>query len=71
MRVPGGAGARLERDLCAADRAGSGAWNNGSTRTGPVNQSGEPFVEAREPFRLISISMSLLPSSIEQICAAS
>jgi len=52
-------------------RAGSGAWNNGSTRTDPVNQSGEPFVEAREPFRLISISMSLLPSSIEQICAAS
>src|SRR6266436_3877982 len=41
-------------------RAGSGAWNSGSTRTDPVNQSGDPLAEGREPFRLISISISEL-----------
>src|SRR5687767_5645188 len=42
--------------LAPAARAGTGASNNGSMRTVPVNQSAGPFAEACEPLRLISIS---------------
>src|SRR5207253_7658259 len=41
--------------LAAATRAGSGAWNRGSIRTVPVNQSAGPLVEFCEPDRFISI----------------
>ncbi len=44
-----------------AARAGALAANRGSIRTVPVNQSAGPFVEGREPLRLISIVES--PSS--------
>src|SRR4029450_4833238 len=36
-------------------RPGSGALNNGSTRTVPVNQSAGPLFDACAPLRLISI----------------
>src|SRR5579871_3407454 len=36
-------------------RAGSAAWNKGSIRTDPVNQSADPLREGCEPLRLISI----------------
>jgi len=36
-------------------RPGSGALNNGSTRTVPVNQSAGPLFEACAPLRLISM----------------
>src|SRR5204863_7980031 len=39
-----------------AMRAGSGAWNSGSMRTVPVNQSAGPFVEICESTLLISMS---------------
>jgi hypothetical protein len=39
-------------------RAGSGASNNGSIRTLPVNQSAGPLFERCDPFRLISIYQS-------------
>src|SRR5829696_4180031 len=39
-----------------AARAGTGASNNGSTRTVPVNHSAGPFADGCEPLRLISIS---------------
>src|SRR5439155_14630379 len=42
--------------LAPATRAGSGASNNGSTRTVPVNQSAGPLPDGCEPLRLISIS---------------
>src|SRR5438270_1615495 len=51
-------------------RAGSFAWNNGSTRTVPVNQSAGPLLEDCDPHFLISmfpvsfISDSNLSSSI-------
>src|SRR6266566_4594621 len=41
--------------LAQATRAGSGAWNRGSIRTVPVNQSAGPFVEVCEPDLFISI----------------
>src|SRR5207244_5139321 len=41
--------------LAAATRAGSGAWNRGSIRTVPVNQSAGPLVELCEPDLFISI----------------
>ena len=41
--------------LALATRAGSVAWNNGSMRTVPVNQSAGPFVDGCDPLRLISI----------------
>src|SRR5438094_2970507 len=41
--------------LAPATRAGSGAWNRGSIRTVPVNQSAGPFVEFCEPDLSISI----------------
>ena len=58
MRVPCGARARLERDAGAGTRAGSGAWNSGSIRTVPVNQSAGPLPEGCEPIRLISIRIA-------------
>ena len=39
--------------------AGSGAWNSGSMRTFPVNQSEGPFVEGCVPALLISMSIFL------------
>ena len=41
--------------LAPATRAGSGAWNSGSMRTVPVNQSAGPLPDGCEPLRLISI----------------
>jgi hypothetical protein len=41
--------------LAQRTRAGSGASNNGSIRTVPVNQSADPFVELCEPALFISI----------------
>src|SRR5438477_1329598 len=41
--------------LAQATRAGSGAWNRGSTRTVPVNQSAGPLFEGCDPLLLISI----------------
>src|SRR6266550_7670683 len=39
-------------------RAGALAWNNGSTRTVPVNHSAGPLLEGCEPTLLISILSS-------------
>ena len=55
VRMPGRAGARLERDPYARTRAGSGACNSGSMRTAPVKYSALPLPEGCEPHRLISI----------------
>src|ERR1044072_8802661 len=44
--------------LALRTRAGSGASNNGSMRTKPVNQSAGPLLDGCEPLRLISISFS-------------
>src|SRR6266850_7843625 len=41
--------------LAPAARAGAFAWNNGSMRTVPVNQSAGPLVDGCEPILLISI----------------
>jgi hypothetical protein len=41
--------------LAPTARAGSFAWNRGSTRTVPVKYSAAPFVEDCEPLRLMSI----------------
>src|ERR1700741_39135 len=41
--------------LAPAERAGVFAWNKGSMRTVPVNQSAGPLLEGCEPFLLISI----------------
>src|SRR5437764_4459428 len=41
--------------LAPATRAGSGAWNRGSIRTVPVNQSAGPLFDGCEPLLLISI----------------
>src|SRR5207248_7640641 len=45
--------------LAQATRAGSGAWNRGSIRTVPVNQSAGPLFEGCEPLLFISI---MIPS---------
>src|SRR5438132_8986790 len=45
--------------LAPATRAGSDAWNNGSIRTVPVNQSAGPLFDGCEPLLLISI---MIPS---------
>src|SRR4051794_34881771 len=39
--------------MAPATRAGSGAWNNGSIRTAPVNQSAGPLPDGCEPTRVI------------------
>src|SRR5579864_1347489 len=44
--------------LAPCTNAGSGATNNGSMRTAPVNQSEGPLAEACEPTRLISIVLT-------------
>src|SRR4051794_36961904 len=41
--------------LPADVRAGAWAWNSGSTRTVPVNQSADPLLEGCEPTRVISM----------------
>src|SRR5205807_1329275 len=41
--------------LAPTTRAGSGVWNNGSTRTAPVNHSAGPLPEGCEPPRLMSM----------------
>src|SRR5258708_2021163 len=46
-------------------RAGSPAWNSGSTRTVPVNQASGPLPEGREPLRLRSIAFFLLVGSLK------
>src|SRR5207247_2809 len=46
--------------LEAEARAGAFAWNNGSTRTVPVNQSADPLLDGCEPLFLISILESFL-----------
>src|SRR5207249_9282680 len=45
----------LPISLAPTTRAGSGAWNNGSTRTAPVNHSAGPLPEGCEPPRLMSM----------------
>src|SRR5438309_4650821 len=44
--------------LAQATRAGSGAWNRGSIRTVPVNQSVGPSFDGCDPLLLISIRES-------------
>src|SRR2546423_8488835 len=46
--------------LAPAARAGACAWNNGSIRTVPVNQSAGPLLDGCEPILLISIYATLL-----------
>src|SRR5439155_21071107 len=41
-------------------RAGAFAWNKGSMRTVPVNQSAGPLLDGCEPFLLVSILSSFL-----------
>ena len=53
------AAAGLEATLALVTRAGAGALNNGSTRTVPVNHSAGPLLESCEPFRLISMILSI------------
>jgi hypothetical protein len=60
MSVPGGAGARLERDTCTGHACRIGAWKRGSIRTVPVNQSAGPLVELCDPALFISILFSQL-----------
>ena len=55
MCVPGGTSSRFECNRRASDAAGAGAWNNGSIRTVPVNQSAGPLVDGCEPVLLISM----------------
>src|SRR5205807_8898936 len=45
--------------LAPATHAGSGAWNRGSIRTVPVNQSAGPLFDGCEPLLFISI---MIPS---------
>src|SRR6266478_4858539 len=45
-------------------RAGACAWNNGSMRTVPVNQSAGPLLDGCEPFCLISILSSFLSVAV-------
>src|SRR5213593_4840033 len=45
--------------LAPLTRAGSGAWNSGSMRTVPVNQSTGPLPEGWEPLLLMSIQPPL------------
>jgi len=60
MRVPIGTGPGLEGDVTSSDPRRIDVLKQRSTRTDPVSQSGEPLADGREPFRLISRSMSLL-----------
>ena len=55
MGMPRGASARLERNACARTRAGAFAWNKGSMRTVPINQSAGPLLDGCEPTLLISM----------------
>ena len=41
--------------LAPAARAGAGAWNSGSMRTVPVNQSAGPLPDGCEPLLLMSM----------------
>src|SRR5437667_6310200 len=52
-----------------AARAGAFAWNKGSMRTMPVNQSAGPLLEGCEPTLLISILNSFQPDCSFQVCA--
>src|SRR5205823_5101816 len=45
--------------LAPATRAGAGAWNRGSMRAVPVNQSDGPLLDGCAPIRLISIFLVL------------
>jgi hypothetical protein len=64
MRVPCGAGARLERDDGPETRAGASLWNGESTRTWPVKYSDGPRLEGCEPF----LVMFMFPPRLER-CA--
>ena len=55
MGVPRGSGTGLEGDTGAGRACRAFAWNNGSIRTVPVNQSAGPLLEGCEPLLLISI----------------
>src|SRR5207247_848889 len=55
--------------LAPATRAGSAAWNNGSMRTVPVNQSAGPLPDGCEPGLLMSISASAPTDAGEQLIA--
>src|SRR5919198_6466310 len=46
--------------LAPAPRAGGDAWNSGSIRTVPVNQSSGPLPDGCEPTRLISMKSLLV-----------
>lgn len=56
--VPGRSRAWLEGTLEPKRSAGSGAWNNLSIQTEPVNQSAGPCMEACVPTLVISIFYS-------------
>src|SRR6266852_624144 len=51
--------------LAPTARAGAFAWNKGSMRTVPVNQSAGPLADGCEPFLLISILNFLLSFKLE------
>ena len=55
MRVPCRPAPGSNVTLAPAARAGACAWNSGSMRTVPVNQSAGPLLEGCEPLLLISI----------------
>src|SRR5205085_405204 len=52
-------------------RDGAFAGNSGSTRTVPVNQSGDPLLDGCEPLRWTSISILEAFSSVALVCAPS
>src|SRR2546421_11529791 len=56
--------------LAPRTRAGSGASNNGSIRTLPVNQSEGPFDDCCVPFRFISILVSVFQFFAHSCAAA-
>src|SRR5262252_842634 len=51
--------------LAPLTRAGSGAWNSGSTRTVPVKYSADPLPDGCEPLLLMSM-FSIPPSCLQQ-----
>ena len=55
MGVPRGAAPGSNVTLAPDARAGAFAWNKGSMRTVPVNQSAGPLLDGCEPILLISI----------------
>ena len=70
VRMPRGAGARLEGDAAPPTRPGSGAWKSGSIRTVPVNYSVGPLRDGCDPPRVICMLSSVLCAAAAAICAA-